>query len=188
MFIGVVVGIIMLTIGKNTQTVADLAEQLGFIVDGIMGIISKIVPVFVFGSLFNIISSSSFGSLTAGGRFFAGTLAGCILLMLLHLIMACVRMRITPPDLLKRTSSTFAIAISTASSSAAFVENKKTCVEKLGMEEVSTSIPFRVFTPEECVDIFFAEREKDVAKLEKIYANAEKRLKKKPANHTMSFR
>lgn len=160
MFIGVVVGIIMLTIGKNTQAVADLAEQLGFIVDGIMGIISKIVPVFVFGSLFNIISSSDLGSLAAGGRFFAGTLVGCILLMLLHLIMACVRMRITPSDLLKRTLSTFVIAISTASSSAAFVENKKTCVEKLGISKRMTNfgVPFAqlLYNPGASVLFWFA--------------------------------
>lgn len=52
-------------------------------------------------------------------------------------------------------------------------------VKEVMLKEVSIPIPFRAFTPEECVDIFFAEREKDTARLEKIYANAEKRLKKK---------
>ena len=144
MFVGIVVGVMMLTISKNLQVVADLAEQLGFIVDGIMGVISGLVPVFVFGSLFNIIASSDLTSLAAGGKFLAGTLAGCILLMLIHTALACVKMRIAPQDLWKRTISTFLIAITTASSSAAFADNKKTCVEKLGISQrlANFGIPF----------------------------------------------
>ena len=80
--------------------------------------------------------------------------------MLLHLIMACVRMRITPSDLLKRTLSTFVIAISTASSSAAFVENKKTCVEKLGISKRMTNfgVPFAqlLYNPGASVLFWFA--------------------------------
>lgn len=79
-----IIGLTMLVISKNTQVVAELSEQLGFIVDGIMSFISKLVPVFVFGSLFNIIASSDLSSLAAGGKFFAGTLAGCVLLILFH--------------------------------------------------------------------------------------------------------
>lgn len=144
MFVGIVVGVMMLTISKNLQAVADLAEQLGFIVDGIMGVISKLVPIFVFGSLFNIIVSSDLNSLAAGGKYLAGTLAGCLLLMLIHTALACVKMRISPKDLWKRTFSTFLIAITTASSSAAFTDNKKTCVEKLGISEklANFGIPF----------------------------------------------
>lgn len=144
MFVGIIIGLTMLVIGKNTQVVAELAEQLGFIVDGIMGFISKLVPVFVFGSLFNIIVSSDLSSLAAGGKFFAGTLAGCILLILFHKVLACVKMHISPLELWKRTFSTFIIAISTASSSAAFAENKRTCTEKLGISHhlANFGVPF----------------------------------------------
>lgn len=108
-----------------------------------MGFISKLVPVFVFGSLFNIIASSDFSSLAAGGKFFAGTLAGCILLILFHTVLTCAKMCITPLDLWKRTFSTFIIAVSTASSSAAFAENKKTCTEKLGISHRLAYFGFR---------------------------------------------
>ena len=144
MFVGIIIGVAMLTIGKDTQAIANLAEQLGFVVDGIMGFISKLVPAFVFGSLFNIVASSNMESLVAGGKFFAGTVVGCILLMLIHTAITCVRMRITPLDLWKRTFSTFIIAISTASSSAAFTENRKTCIEKLGVSPrlANFGVPF----------------------------------------------
>ena len=160
MFVGIIIGVTMLIIGKDTQAIADLAEQLGFVVDGIMGFISKLVPAFVFGSLFNIVASSNIESLAAGGKFFAGTIGGCILLLLIHTAITCVRMRITPLDLWKRTFSTFIIALSTASSSAAFTENRKTCVEKLGVSPrlANFGVPFGqlIYCPGASVLFWFA--------------------------------
>ncbi len=60
--------------------------------------------------------------------------------------------------------------------------------EKLGWDEkelrsnllagVSIPIPYRVFTPEECVEVVVAEIKQDKAKLSKLYSSAEKRFKK----------
>ena len=65
LFVGTMVGITMLVIGRDTQTVADLTEQLGFIIEGMMGFITRLIPVFVFGSLLIIIASSDLASLAA---------------------------------------------------------------------------------------------------------------------------
>ncbi|MCR4589304.1 MAG: dicarboxylate/amino acid:cation symporter [Lachnospiraceae bacterium] len=70
LFIACISGIAMLVHGKNTQSVADLSEQLGLIVNFIMMLVSKLVPVFVFGSLFNIIVSSELSPILIGGKFF----------------------------------------------------------------------------------------------------------------------
>ena len=53
-------------------------------------------------------------------------------------------MRIAPPDLWKRIFSTFLIAVTTASSSAALADNKKTRIGKLGVSErpANFGIPF----------------------------------------------
>lgn len=144
LFVGIIVGITMLVTGKDMQSVADLSEQLGYIVNGIMSFISGLVPFFVFGSLFNIVASSEVSSLAAGGKFFAGALAGCLLLMVFHTVVCCIRMRISPPDLWKRTLSTFIISITTASSSAAFADNIKTCTDKLGVSPrlANFGVPF----------------------------------------------
>ena len=144
LFVAIIVGIAMLLIGKNTQSVADLSEQLGYIVNGIMGIVGKLVPFFVFGSLFNIIASSEFGALAVGGKFFFGTIAACAVMIVLHVLVTCLRHRITPLDLWRRTFSTFLISITTASSSAAFADNLQTCVEKLGVSRriANFGVPF----------------------------------------------
>ena len=160
MFVGIIIGVTMLIIGKDTQVVADLAEQLGFVVDGIMGFIGKLVPAFVFGSLFSIIAASDLGSLAAGGKYFVGTLAGCLLLLLIHTLITCVKLRMTPLDLWKRTFSTFIIALSTASSSAAFTDNRKTCTEKLGVSSrlANFGVPFGqlLYNPGASVLFWFA--------------------------------
>ena len=144
LFVAIVVGVTMLLLGKDTQSVADLSEQLGFIVNGIMSGISMMVPVFVFGSLLNIISSSNMNTLASGGKFFAGSLIGCAVLMLLHTAIVCLRLHILPFDLWKRTVSSFVIAITTASSSAVFADNIKTCIDKLGVSKrlADFGVPF----------------------------------------------
>lgn len=160
MFVGIIVGVTMLLISKDTQIVARLAEQLGFIVDGIMSFISRLVPVFVFGSLFNIIASSNLASLAAGGKFFAATLAGCVLLLIFHTAVGCVGLNMSPFDLWKRTFSTFIIALSTASSSAAFADNKRTCTEELGISQrlANFGVPFGqlLYPPGSSVLFWFA--------------------------------
>lgn len=144
LFVAIVIGIAMLRIGKDTQSVAELSEQLGFIVNGIMGVISRLVPAFVFGSFFNIVASSEFDAMAAGGKFFFGTLIGCAVLIVLHTAAACVRLRLSPAALWRKTITTFLIAVTTASSAAAFAENMNTCVEKLGVSQriANFGVPF----------------------------------------------
>lgn len=157
LFVAIIVGIAMLMVSKDTQSVADLSEQLGFIVDGIMSVISKLVPAFVFGSLFNIIGSSEYDMLAVGGKFFAATVIGCVAMLVLHTIVACIRLKYTPAELWKKTLSTFIIAITTASSSAAFSDNLHTCVDKLGVSRrvANFGVPFGQILYKPGVSILF---------------------------------
>ena len=144
LFVAVVVGVTMLLVGKNTQAVADLSEQLGFIVNGIMSVISTLVPAFVFGSIFTIVASSEFSKLATGGKYLIMAAVGNLIMVVLHMIITCIKSGLTPIDLWKRTLSTFVIAVTTASSSAAFSDNINTCINKLGVSERLTSfgVPF----------------------------------------------
>ena len=144
LFVAVIVGISMLLIGKDTHRVADLTEQLGFIVNSIMAVVSGLVPVFVFGSLFNIVAASDFGQLLAGGKFFFASLASCVLLLVLHTAVVCIRCKMSPLDLWRKCFPTFLIGLTTASSSAAFADNLHTCTEKLGISQrlANFGVPF----------------------------------------------
>lgn len=144
LFIASITGIVMLIHGKNTQNVADLSEQLGLIVNFIMMLVSQLVPVFVFGSLFNIIVSSEVSSIIIGGKFFFGTVIGSILIILMHTALVCLRLKMSPFTLWEKTLSTFLICLSTASSSAAFSDNIHTCIDKFGLNRriVNFGVPF----------------------------------------------
>ena len=144
LFWAIIVGMTMLMISKNMQSVAELTEQLSFIVEYIMGAICKLIPCFVFGSVFNLVVSSELSTLAAGGRFFAAVVIGCAVLLILHTAICCLRLKISPVELWKRTSSTFIIAITTASSSAALPDNIRTCVDKLGISQrvANFGVPF----------------------------------------------
>ena len=165
LFVGTMIGITMLVIGRDTQTVADLTEQLGFIIEGMMGFITRLIPVFVFGSLLIIIASSDLGSLAAGGKFFVWSLVGCLLMMLFHTILACVKMRISPLALWKKALPTFIIAITTASSSAAFTANLNTCTEDLGVSQrlANFGVPFGQILYKPSVSVLFLSAAASVA-------------------------
>ena len=66
LFIAIIIGVTMLLIGKETQAIEEITEQLGNIVNGIMSFITKLVPFFIFGSLFNIIVAGESHTLKAG--------------------------------------------------------------------------------------------------------------------------
>ena len=157
LFVAIIIGIAMLLIGKDTQFAAELSEQLGYIVNGIMSFVSKLVPFFVFGSLFIIIVSSEFDTLAVGGKFFFGTALACAELLILHTAVACVKTKMNPAEFWKKTLSTFLIAITTASSAAAFSDNLKVCTEKLGVSKklANFGVPFGQILYKPAVSVLF---------------------------------
>ncbi len=157
LFVGIIVGIAMLLIRQETSMVADMSEQLGYIINGIMGVIGKLVPEFVFGSLMMIVATSEFEALKVGGIFFGMTMAVCILAMLIQGLHACMKTKIRPIDLWKKTLPTFLISITTASSAASFSQNMDICTKELGIDKkmVSFGVPFGQVLYKPSVTILF---------------------------------
>ena len=160
LFVAVVVGITMISIGQSTDTVAALMEQLGFIVNSIMGVIGGLVPLFIFGSLFNIVSDSETAVLKNAGKFFFGTIALCVVMLVVYTAATCIRMRCGPLDLWKKAISTFAIGLTTASSTAALADDLKTCTEGYGVSPklANFAVPLGqiIFKPGNAVMYYFA--------------------------------
>ncbi len=144
LFIAIVVGITMIQLGEKSGLVASVAEQLSFIVNSIMGFIGKLVPYFVFGSLFTIIVDSDFSLIRDSGKYFFGTLAGGALILAAHTVFSCLHCRLSPAVLWKRAFSTCLIGLTTASTAAAFAGNLKTCTEKHGVSQklANFAVPF----------------------------------------------
>ncbi len=144
LFLGIVVGVAMIFISEKTQTVAPFVEQLNYIVQTIMDCISKLVPLFVFGSLINIILNVGLSGLKSAYKLFLFNVIGAVFLMLFATLFLMVRMRLSPALFWKKTFSVFLIVLTTASSSAAFASNISTCKEEFGIQDNLTNfgVPF----------------------------------------------
>ena len=134
-FVAIAIGLAMLILGHKTTAAAKILEQSNYIVQFLMEIISKFVPAFVFGSIFNMILSGNFSALVKAYKVLpvmvlAQTIAAAIYVLLIFL-----RKKVSPTVLLSKTFPTFLIALTTASSAAAFSTNVEACEKKLGIDK-----------------------------------------------------
>ena len=144
LFLGIVMGIAMIIIDEKTQTVALFAEQLNYIVQLIMEFISKLVPIFVFGSLLDIILNDKLQEIAVSYSLFAVNLGACLFFLLFHLIVVCIREKVAINVYFKKALKTLVICLTTASSAAAFGTSLETCNKEYGIDESLTNfgVPF----------------------------------------------
>ncbi|MBQ6852606.1 MAG: cation:dicarboxylase symporter family transporter, partial [Peptococcaceae bacterium] len=62
-FVAVLLGVAMLVMGSKTAAVASFVEQANYLIQLIMGVVSSLIPFFVFGSILNMILSDNFSAL-----------------------------------------------------------------------------------------------------------------------------
>ncbi len=132
-FMGICVGAALLILGERVSAVQDTLLQVNEVVQFLMRALGKAIPFFVFLSLFNLMLSdfgSGFSSLV---KVFAITIPGLFMLVLLYVLAAAVRLKVSPIMLIKKLLPTYMIALTTASSAAALSTNLETCVKELGI-------------------------------------------------------
>lgn len=134
-FLGICIGAALLVLGQRVSAVQEIMVQANEVVQFLMEIIGKLVPVFVFLSIFNLLLYDAGVNFLGIVKVFALAVPGCLLLILLYIIAAAVRFRISPVLLMKKLIPTYLIALSTGSSAAAFATNLETCVKQLGIPD-----------------------------------------------------
>lgn len=157
LFLGITMGIAMIFISEKTQTVALFAEQLNYIVQIIMDFISKLVPLFVFMSILNITIGSQTSSLMGAYKLLFFNLMGCAIILAVNTLLLLLRVKISPTLFWKKASPTFMIALTTASSAAAFGTNTSTCMEQYGIRKNLTNfgVPFGQVVYKPTAGLFF---------------------------------
>jgi Na+/H+-dicarboxylate symporter len=136
-FFAIVIGVAMLFLGNKTSAVARAIEQVNYLVQFLMDLISRLVPFVIFLVIINLIWSGNLDAL--------GSLWQLLLIFVLVLIAAgtvflmsvALLHKVSPLVLLRKSMGTFIIALATASSAAAFASNMSTCEKKYG---ISTSL------------------------------------------------
>ena len=134
-FIAIIVGLAMLTLGNHIPTVTSFIEQANSVMQLIMSAVSAFIPFFVFGSVLNMIVGNNFSLVAKSYKLILVMLLADIILMTCYLFTVSVRKRVRPMGLLKKTMPTFVIGLSTASSVAAYQTNIACCEKKLGIEK-----------------------------------------------------
>lgn len=143
-FLAFIIGLSLIFLGQRTSSVARAVEQINHIINFLMEFISKLVPVFVFIVLVNIIWQDSFAVFSVVWKFTFVFIAAAFTAHAAFLIFTSVRCRQNPLVLLRSILPSYLIALSTASSSAAFESNIKICNTKFAIrkELSSFSVPF----------------------------------------------
>lgn len=142
-FLGVCLGIAMLVLGERVQALMQIVVQANEVVQFLMGLIGKVIPLFVFLSIFSLLQSDlgiGFGGIV---KVFGIAVPGCLLLTLSYLLLLKRRFRVSFMVLLRKMLPTCLIGLSTASSAAAFATNLETCEKELGIPRrvVNFAIP-----------------------------------------------
>ena len=132
-FLGICVGAALLILGERVSAAQNTLLQVNEAVQFLMSVLGKIIPLFVFLSLFNLILSDFDSGFSSLFKVFAITIPVCFILTLFYVFVAAVRLKVSPILLIRKMLPTFLIALTTASSAAALATNLETCVKELGI-------------------------------------------------------
>lgn len=155
-FLGVCVGVALLILGQRVCAVQELVIQINEVMNFLMGIVGKLVPVFVFLSIFNLLLSEQ-ADYMGIVKILLIVIPGCLLLCLIYIMSIAVTYKVHPVLLVKKLLPTFLVGLSTSSSSAAFGINLETCVKELGIPKkvANFAIPLgQVLYKPDCVLCF----------------------------------
>ncbi len=137
-FVAVLIGVALLVLGEKVSVTTTFVEQSNYVVQLIMEAISTLVPVFVFGSVFRMFLGNEFRLLAESYKIVLIMLLGTAVVMVCCLALVCIRWKVGPMTVLKKTMPTFLIGLSTASAVAAYPTNQECCERKLGISEKIT--------------------------------------------------
>ena len=132
-FLGICVGAAFLILGERVSAAQNTLLQVNEAVGFLMSVLGKIIPLFVFLSLFNLILSDFGSGFSSLFKVFAITIPGCFILTLFYIFVAAMKLKVSPVLLMRKMLPTYLIALTTASSAAALATNLETCVKELGI-------------------------------------------------------
>lgn len=134
-FIAICVGVILLILGNRLSAISTIAEQANILTQYAMRGLAIIMPIPIFINIVSMIINGKIASLVSTLGLVVIILALWLILMLLHLLYACVKLKTRPIEYFKYASVPFIISLTTASSAASLEENISFCENKLGIDK-----------------------------------------------------
>ena len=134
-FISVLVGITILILLPRSTNIAEWMDNSNMIVQKLLQIAIMPMPIVVFISLFKIVAVEETANFSTIYQYVLIMTICCIAMVTFSILRVSIRQKISPKLLIKKLFPTFLIAISTASSSAAYATNVDTCEKHLGIDK-----------------------------------------------------
>lgn len=132
-FLACACGVGILVLGRKASALAEIVGQIHSVVQLLMETIGNLVPFFVFVSVLNLLLPDSDMDFSILGKQIALSLLSMVLLTGYYVVRICIKWQIAPMKLMKKFLPTFLIAVTTASSSAAYATNAETCEKSFGI-------------------------------------------------------
>ena len=166
-FIAVVFGVAMLMLSSKISGIFTVVEQLSDLVQAVMSVILEALPFALFVIFTNMIVSGTISELVGSYKMILIIFLLVFVYLSAMVLWISLRKKTTPILLVKKLLPTFMVALTTASSAAAFSTNIKDANKKLGIDKklVDFGIPlgqvlfkmseFAMFIP---IVLTFAER------------------------------
>ena len=157
-FIAVMVGLAMLTLSSRVQSIFNLLEQITEIIQTMMGGLSSLLPVLIFVLFTDMIVNGNVDAAKNLWKFLLVTILIIAAYYTINLLRIAFTKKVSPVLLFKKAWPTFVIALTTASSVAAFATNTHDATEKLGIDKKLThfAIPLGqvLFMPDVLITLF----------------------------------
>jgi len=155
--IAVLMGIALLYLGQKSTAVATLINGLNSIINFVLGLISKIVPLFISLILVNVIWSGKILIVADMWKLAVGEISSFILVSTVILIIASITVKVKPIVILKKLLEPTLLAFSTASSAASMGSVVEACEKKLGIDKslVSFGVPLGLVAEKTVVSVSF---------------------------------
>lgn len=134
-FLAVVVGLAMLILRDKITVMAECVEQVNYIVQLIMDAVGTLVPTFVFISVLNMMLTGMLLTAISSLKEIVVCAVGCAAAVLLYALWISLTKKVSWIGILKKLFPTMLIALTTASSAAAYGTNLETCEKKLGIDK-----------------------------------------------------
>lgn len=138
-FCAIVFGLAIVYLNKNISYIPCLIEELNRIVQYIMSVFCNLMPGLVFIIFLRLILNGTFYIFSSIWKLFVSFIGTALIICSIFTFVTSFRNKVKPSTLIKKNLSTFLIALSTASSSAAFTCNVDTCENKFGIDKNLTS-------------------------------------------------
>lgn len=145
-FLAVVIGIALLYMQRQTREIAIAIGQINALVNFLMGLISRFVPFVIFMVLVSLIWSGELSVITSVWSFMGTFLIALLCIALAYLIFTSFYHKVKPFVLIRKSLPTFLVALTSASSAAAFGTNVETCKKRFGIDPslVSFGVPLGI--------------------------------------------